>query len=242
MLAVSHQATEWVWKHSPFTGATLLVHLAIARAVGPDNLYAAPVPELAAETRCSERSVVTALSGLTDDGQLQQIEPGGGRGKPSRYRLVMRETLQSATGKPRNGFTEKSAKPRNERTLSSRARGLPALELQGQEIQTHVELKLDVKSSVEEVFSAWQESTGKAKAVLDSKRKRLIENALRSHGLRDVLDAVRGWKNSPFHRGENERGKPYNDLELVLRDAQHIEEMRDLARDGAPKAEEWRSW
>jgi hypothetical protein len=50
--------------------------------------------------------------------------------------------------------------------------------------------------------------------------------------LADLLDAVCGWKRSPHHRGENDRGKPYNDLELLLRDSKHIEEFRDLERKG----------
>ncbi len=36
---------------------------------------------------------------------------------------------------------------------------------------------------------------------------------------------------SPHHRGQNDRGQPYCDLELLLRDAAHIERFRDLDRD-----------
>lgn len=83
---------------------------------------------------------------------------------------------------------------------------------------------------VEQVFAAWQQSTGKHRAVLDPKRQRLIRGALKSHGLEVTLLAVRGWENSPHHRGENERGTVYNDLELLLRDAKHIEQFAGYAR------------
>jgi len=82
------------------------------------------------------------------------------------------------------------------------------------------------------VFDAWRESTGKAKAQLDDKRLRRIKAALRAYPLADVLDAVRGWANSPHHRGENDQGTVYNELTLLLRDAEHIERFRDFWRAG----------
>lgn len=83
---------------------------------------------------------------------------------------------------------------------------------------------------VTSVFDAWRESTGHRKAVLDQKRRRVIDKALRTHDLEDVVDAVRGWKHSPHHRGENDRHTVYDDLELLLRDASQIEKFRDLER------------
>ena len=82
------------------------------------------------------------------------------------------------------------------------------------------------------VFDAWRESTGKHRAQLDDKRCRKIKAALRAYPLPDVLDAVRGWANSPHHRGENEQGTVYNELTLLLRDAEHIEHFRDRWRAG----------
>lgn len=84
---------------------------------------------------------------------------------------------------------------------------------------------------VEIVFEAWKSVTKRTAAtVLDAKRQRLIANALRTHPLDDVLDAVRGWEHSSYHRGKNSARTPYNDLGLLLRDAEHIERFRDLAR------------
>lgn len=86
-------------------------------------------------------------------------------------------------------------------------------------------------SCVVDVFNAWKLSTERTSATqLDAKRSRLISAALKAYPLADVLDAVRGWENDPFHRGENAASKSYNDLSLLLRDADHIEKFRDLAR------------
>ncbi len=92
------------------------------------------------------------------------------------------------------------------------------------------------RDPVTEVFLEWQHSTGKRRANLDGKRRRIITSALKDYPLEDVLAAVKGWKHSPHHRGENERRTVYNDLDLLLRDSKHIEEFRDLERGEAGPA------
>lgn len=82
------------------------------------------------------------------------------------------------------------------------------------------------------VFAAWIEAAGKTgRTVLTPERRRLILKQLKHYPLDDVVDAVRGWRWSAHHRGENDRGTVYNDLELVLRDAKHVEMFRDLERN-----------
>ena len=99
------------------------------------------------------------------------------------------------------------------------------------------------QGQVEDVFTAWCHSTKRnpVQTKLDAKRRRLIEAALQSYPVTDLVAAVQGWEKSAFHRGENERGKVYNDLGLILRDAQHIEEFRDLYHS-LPTAERAASW
>lgn len=94
-----------------------------------------------------------------------------------------------------------------------------------------------VPDAVRSVFDEWVTVCGKTgRTQLDHKRRRLIVQALKAYPLDDVLDAVRGWKRSKFHRGENAMGRVYNDLELLLRDAAHIEGFRDMHRhpEGEP--------
>lgn len=86
------------------------------------------------------------------------------------------------------------------------------------------------------VFDAWaQTMRSPARVVLTEKRRRRILDRLREgYDLEDLLDAVRGWQASPFHRGENRDGTVYNDLDLLLRDGAHVERFRDLYRGTAP--------
>lgn len=84
---------------------------------------------------------------------------------------------------------------------------------------------------VDQVFATWLQSTERtSRTVLTPKRRRLIVAALKLFPLQDVLDAVQGWKQSSWHRGENPGAVTYNDLELLLRDAAKVERFRDLHR------------
>lgn len=87
---------------------------------------------------------------------------------------------------------------------------------------------------VEVVFDAWVESTGKRKGAtkLTPDRRRLIRKQLALYDVTDLVDAVRGWRKVPHNRGDNDRRTVYNDLELLLRDAKHIEQFRDAERSG----------
>lgn len=85
---------------------------------------------------------------------------------------------------------------------------------------------------VDDVFAAWKVATGRERVALDDKRKRKIVAALKLYPVDDVLDAVRGWQNDPFYCGENDRHTIYNEITLLLRDAEHIERFRDMWRRG----------
>jgi hypothetical protein len=88
------------------------------------------------------------------------------------------------------------------------------------------------KEDVELVFQSWVAVTDRSgRTRLDDKRRRAITRALTDYPVAEVLEAVAGWENSPFHRGQNDQGKVYDEISLILRDAGQIEKFRDLARD-----------
>ncbi len=92
------------------------------------------------------------------------------------------------------------------------------------------------KGDIERVFDAWliaSERTTQTK--LDPKRRRLITKALKDYPVEDVIDAVRGWRWSPHHAGQNARQTVYNGLHVVLRDSEQIEKFRDLERGQAAR-------
>jgi hypothetical protein len=83
---------------------------------------------------------------------------------------------------------------------------------------------VSVDSNVNEVFEYWKKKMGYARAKLDAKRKAKIQAAFKlGFFVEDLKQAIEGCSNTPFNMGNNPQNKKYNDIELILRDAAHIE-------------------
>lgn len=83
---------------------------------------------------------------------------------------------------------------------------------------------------VDRVFEHWRLEHKHPKAVLDPKRRRVIEAALKAHDEATLCASITGYRNSPHHMGENQARTVYDDIELFLRDAKHIEAGLRFAR------------
>jgi biotin operon repressor len=78
---------------------------------------------------------------------------------------------------------------------------------------------------VTELFDFWKTQMGKTdKAVLTDKRRRQIWKALKDYSLDLLKQAVIGCTLSPYHMGQNDAGKRYDDIELIVRDAKRVEQ------------------
>lgn len=84
---------------------------------------------------------------------------------------------------------------------------------------------------VGDVFGLWCLVHGKKRAVLTADRRRKIQQAIKSHGVDMVREAIYGCALSGWHMGENPRGKRYNDISLILRNAEKIEGFAELYVD-----------
>jgi biotin operon repressor len=87
---MSAEATGWVFRHSPFKGATFAVHFTIADSVNDqhDNEFWMSQSKLAIKARCSRDTVNVALAALIEDGFLELVEEGTGRSHANRYRFL----------------------------------------------------------------------------------------------------------------------------------------------------------
>ena len=88
---------------------------------------------------------------------------------------------------------------------------------------------------VQAVFDAWVKATDRdlSRVKLTKARSDLIARRLKDYPVEDLIDACHGIGASAFHRGDNDRGKRYDTLELCLRDASKIEGFRDEHRGEA---------
>jgi hypothetical protein len=76
------------------------------------------------------------------------------------------------------------------------------------------------------VFEHWRTVMKKGPATkFDAKRRRAVEARLREgRAVEDLMRAIDGCAASPFHMGQNDRRRRFNDLELICRDGPHVEQ------------------
>lgn len=85
-------------------------------------------------------------------------------------------------------------------------------------------------SPVVRIFEHWKSEHRHPKAVLDSKRRKVIGAALKAYSEADLCTAISGYRNSPHNMGQNETRTVYDEITLFLRDAEHIDRGMALAR------------
>lgn len=81
-----------------------------------------------------------------------------------------------------------------------------------------------------EIFDYWKMRMNHSKAKFDSKRQALINKALKlGYEAQDLIAAINGCAKSPYHMGTDGRNSTvYDDLGLILRDAEHIDKFMKL--------------
>lgn len=88
---MSSEAIGWVFRCSPYKGARLAIHLAIADSVNDLHDYEmfARQSWIAAKARVGRQVVNDALAEMVADGLLVLLEDNAAARKPNRYRLLM---------------------------------------------------------------------------------------------------------------------------------------------------------
>lgn len=92
---MSSETIGWVWRYSPYRGATLLVHLAIADSVNDQHDYELWMLQstVARKARVGRQAANEALKTLERDGFLQRVGGGKEKGEAVRYRFRFRRHL-----------------------------------------------------------------------------------------------------------------------------------------------------
>lgn len=80
-----------------------------------------------------------------------------------------------------------------------------------------------VPADVRRLWSVYTEAVAPTRPRLTPTRVDLLRRRLRDYTADELERSIRGYGRSAFHRGENDRGRPYQSLELWLRDAAHVE-------------------
>ncbi len=83
---------------------------------------------------------------------------------------------------------------------------------------------LNLKEITGRIFEHWKIVHNHPRAKIDDTRKSKVSKALNlGYSEADLIKAVDGCKKSPHHQGQNDKQEIYDDFELILRDAKHID-------------------
>lgn len=105
--------------------------------------------------------------------------------------------------------------------------------------------------SVQEVFAYWQSKLDHPGAKLTAERQTKIVNRLKDgYTSEQIKKAIDGCASSPFHTGENDQRKRYDDIELICRNGTKLESFIQMtvpvngssARRSAPEVTSAPDW
>jgi ribonucleotide reductase beta subunit family protein with ferritin-like domain len=97
-------------------------------------------------------------------------------------------------------------------------------------------------SQIEQLWEYWttvMRSGSKRKPVLDETRRQYLGAAIFDHTLEGCMEAIDGCALSEFHMGRNKMNKRYDSIELIFRDAEHIEKFHDILDKSKEEKEDW---
>ena len=98
------------------------------------------------------------------------------------------------------------------------------------------------QTAAQRVFGHWVFMLGKnpARCAMGPTRRKVIDAALGLYDEDTLLLAIEGCAASAWHAGENDRGRAFNDIELILRNEAHIERFAaegEALREAAAQAQ-----
>lgn len=211
---VSVQAVSWVLEHSRAEHSERLVLISLANHASTDEALAFPsVDTISRESRLSRRSVQGALGRLLALGEI--VEAGRTRFGTRCFKLPMGGAKSAPAQDLRPG---KICAEGAQNTTSGGAGSAPK-----------PSRTIKESSGVERVFDKWVEATDRdsARTKLTPDRRRRIRNAISSHGVEDCLAAVSNIGRDQWARGDNDRGRRFDDIDHALGTTERIERWRD---------------
>ena len=218
-----------LWNHCDDEGRHLYDALSIKSEVFPADMI-------------SEDAVETWLSELVDKDLITKYEVSGesylfinkwhhqkiDRPSPSRYPKPPKKALSKQTVK---NNSMNARRTNGDASMNDRPK-----EGKGEDSIGKERSKTLVTQDVTfRVFEYWRFNLNHKKAKLTDKRKRVIARAIKDgYTVDDMMRAITGCGKTPFNMGDNEHGRVYDSIELILRDAEHIEKFMEHA-DNPPK-------
>ena len=145
------------------------------------------------------------------------------RERVAAWRKAQRESAGNEAVTPRNESETKSNAMHMHKHMHSLERAMK--ETKQDPNVTTVKSAKSADPTIGRIFDYWRSVTGHPTAKLTPKRERKVRDRLvQGYTEADIRAAIDGCKASAFHQGNNEQGKRYDDLELICRDGEHLEQ------------------
>lgn len=218
---MSVHAISWVLKNSEAQYGARLVLIVLADHADADGRRAYPsVATIAREAKLEDRQVQRVLVELCETGRINR--QGLSSFGTAVYDIVMVDGI-AADVAAREGRDNLSP------PTSVAAAGDISARSGVADVAQTVPSNRKEPSGARLVFTAWVEATNRdpKRTKLTPDRRSVIERAVRSHGLDDCLTAVRNIGLDKWARGDNDRGRRYDDIKHALANGERIERWRD---------------
>lgn len=216
---------NYVWENSPYTGTKKLIHLAIADVVNDmhDNEFFMTNENLAQKATCSREYANRVLKEMVAAGALEEL---GRKGIVIKYRFLFQgvtrvhskcdESSQVSVTRVHTEPNSKTNETQNPLNLLS----------ESDESEEKPKRAVQVQAVWDAYIRSREEFQPKGRhPVFSDARKRLIRGWLeKGYSEEDLVLAVTGWVHSSHHCGDNDEGKIYNTLELILRNDGKIDQ------------------
>lgn len=91
--------------------------------------------------------------------------------------------------------------------------------------EAYTEEEKNKKEYVQQIFEFWQVTLNHPHSKLTNDRKARIKARIKEgYTVEQIKTAINGCKSSPYHMGENDHGKVYDDIELICRNGSKLEQ------------------
>lgn len=225
---MSNKAINWAWKMRVSPGAKLvLIYLADCANTKRGETCFPGINKIAENTGLSRVSVIRHLKELTKLNLVFKKKRYDNRGhrKSNSYQINLEyqpNLSNKLTPSLSINMTPRDDKPKYQ-SDKPKYQSDTLVYIEPKEEPKDI-CKVSTSSSIKNIFEHWKKTLGHPNAKLDGKRKAISERALKLGYSEDELKtAIEGCAKNPFNMGENDNNTKYDDIELILRDAKHIE-------------------
>jgi uncharacterized phage protein (TIGR02220 family) len=228
---MSIHAMNWAWGHT-LPPTEKLVLLAIADRANDDGICWPGQASLAKKVGVTDRTIRTACLSLQERGLLSIAHRHGEGRQTNIYTLHMSqpENISAIANRKSTTANRKSVQANRKSTTANRKQASANTSEETSVVIHQKETREGSPSShAAAVFDYWQERTGHHQAILTDKRLKAIKGRLKQgYSVERLKAAVDGCLKSEFHQGKNDNATVYDDIELICRSGEKVEQFERI--------------